>query len=53
MFNGEKNSVWMPFSIRIQFNSFEKPFQIVKGNSVAEAVLFYPFPPTFFLIVEK
>jgi hypothetical protein len=53
MFNGEKNSVWMPFSIHCQFNGFEKSIQIVKGNSVAEAHLFYPFPTTFFLIVEK
>jgi hypothetical protein len=53
MFNGEKNSVRMRFSIHFQFTGFEKSIQIVNGNSVAEAVLFYPLPTTFFLIVEK
>jgi hypothetical protein len=45
--------VWIRFSIRFKFTVFAKPFQIVKGNSVAEAQVFYPFPTIIFLIVEK
>jgi len=53
MFNGEKFSVWMLFSIQYQFNGFKKPYQIRKGNTVAEADFFTQSPLSMWKIYKR
>jgi hypothetical protein len=53
MFNGEKFSVWVLFSIPYQFNGFEKPYQIRKGNTVAEADFFTHSPLSMWKISKS
>ena len=52
MFNGEKISVWVLFSILYQFNGFEKPYQIRNGNTVAEADFFTHSPLSMWKIFK-
>jgi hypothetical protein len=53
MFNGEKFSVWILFSIPYQFNGFEKPYQILNGNTVAEADFFTHSPLSMWKISKE
>jgi hypothetical protein len=53
MFNGEKNSVWILFSTRIQFNFFGKPFQILKWQQRCRRAAILPIPHSIFFNCGK